>query len=80
MIEIVRAKEHHEEELGNLWMEFMRFSQDIDPVQAPRDGAVPVFIKDYLRPAMSDEGNAQSWLLPLCSLVPFGNSLRESFG
>ncbi len=57
MIEIVKAEEHHEEELGNLWIGFMRFSQDIDPIHAPRDGIVPVFIKDYLRPAMSDDNS-----------------------
>jgi len=51
-IQIVKAKEEHVTDLGNLWMEFMRHSHDIDPVFTPRDGAIPVFIREYLRPAM----------------------------
>ncbi len=57
MIEIVRAKEEHEQELGNLWMEFMRFSQDIDPIHSPKDDAVSTFIEEYLRPAMKAENS-----------------------
>ena len=52
MIEIAKAKEQHIIEIGNLWMEFMRFSQDINSVFTPQDGAITLFINEYLRPAM----------------------------
>lgn len=51
-VKIVRADEEYITDLGNLWMEFMRHSQDIDPIFTPKDGAIPVFIREYLRPAM----------------------------
>ena len=57
MAEIVKAEEHHERELGNLWMEFMRFSQGLDPIHTPRDGAVTTFTAEHLRPAMNDENS-----------------------
>lgn len=52
-IQIIRAKKEHITDLGNLWMEFMRYSQNVDPVFTPQDGAIPVFIREYLRPAMA---------------------------
>jgi len=57
MIEIRRAEERHINDIGNLWLEFMRFSQDIDTIYAPREGTVPVFINDYLRPVINDENS-----------------------
>ena len=56
-IQIVRAQEEHVTDLGNLWMEFMRHSQDIDPIFTPQDGAIPVFIREHLRPAMEAENS-----------------------
>ena len=56
-IQIIRAIEEHVTDLGNLWMEFMRYTQDVDPVFTPQDGAIPVFIKEYLRPAMEAENS-----------------------
>ena len=57
MIEIVRAEEQHEQQLGDLWMDWMRFHLDIEPIDAPKDGSIPVFIDKYLRPAMQAEGS-----------------------
>ena len=56
-IQIIRARKEHVTELGNLWMEFMRYTQDVDPVFTPQDGAIPVFIREYLRPAMKAENS-----------------------
>jgi len=70
-------------------MEFMRYSRDIDPVFTPQDGAIPIFIKEYLRPAMEaenslvlvalDEGNAIGYSY---SLINEKSSLedREKYG
>jgi len=55
MIEIIRAEESHVSAIGKLWLEFMRYSEDIDPIFALRDGAVPGFEKEYLRPAMQNK-------------------------
>ena len=55
MIEIIRAEESHVSDIGELWLEFMRYSEDIDPIFAMRDGAVPGFEKEYLRPAMQNK-------------------------
>ena len=57
MIKIVRAEEKHIPGICNLWMEFMQFSQEFDPVFEPREGAVPVFGKEYLRPAMESDNS-----------------------
>ena len=57
MIEIVKAEEKHVPAIGKLWMEFMRYSQDIDPIIAPRDGTIPVLIEKHLRPAMKSENS-----------------------
>jgi ribosomal protein S18 acetylase RimI-like enzyme len=38
-----------------MWLEFMRYSEDIDPIFALRDGAVTGFEKEYLRPAMQNK-------------------------
>jgi len=51
-IEIVRANENHVAEIANLWMEFMLYTQHVDPIFAPQNDMIPIFIKEYLRPAM----------------------------
>ena len=55
MIEIVRAKERHVSDIGKLWLEFMRFHQDIDPIFTPRDGAVSGFEDEQVRRLMKSE-------------------------
>ncbi len=89
IIEIVKANEHHIKELGNLWTEFMHYSQDVDPVFTPQDEAIPIFIKEYLRQAMEaenslvlvalDEGNAIGYSY---SLINEKSNLddREKYG
>jgi hypothetical protein len=51
-IEIVKANENHVAEISNLWMEFMLYTRYVDPIFAPQDDMIPIFIKEYLRPAM----------------------------
>ena len=55
MIEIVRAEERHISDIDKLWLEFMCFHQDIDPIFTPRDGAVPGFEEDQVRRLMKSE-------------------------
>jgi ribosomal protein S18 acetylase RimI-like enzyme len=57
MIKIIKAEERHISDICKLWLEFMRFSEDIDPIFAPCDGAIPVFEKQELRPIMKSENN-----------------------
>lgn len=56
-IEIIKADERHAAQLGDLWMEFMRYTRDVEPVFAPRDEMIPIFIRDYLRPAMEAQNS-----------------------
>ncbi|MFC1953510.1 GNAT family N-acetyltransferase [Chloroflexota bacterium] len=57
MIEIVKAEEKHIPEIGDLWIEFMRFHADMDSVYQPPDDSIPIFIGEYLQPAMSDKNS-----------------------
>jgi len=57
MIEIVRAEERHIHDICKLWLEFMRYSEDIDPIFAPHGGALLVFEEKYLRPAIKSENS-----------------------
>jgi ribosomal protein S18 acetylase RimI-like enzyme len=57
VIKIVKAEEHHIPDICKLWLEFMRYSEDIDPIFAPRDGITPVFVNEYLRPAMTSDSS-----------------------
>jgi GNAT superfamily N-acetyltransferase len=54
-IKIIKANEQHIPELGDLWMEFMCFSQNIEPIHEPKDDAIPIYINEYLRPSMEAE-------------------------
>lgn len=54
-IEISKANEQHIPSLGKLWMEFMHYSQKIEAIHEPEDNAIPIYINDYLRPAMESE-------------------------
>lgn len=74
-VEIVKANEHYITELGNLWMEFMRYSRDIDPVFTPQDGSIPIFIKEYLRPAMEAENSLVLVALDDGNVVGYSYSL-----
>ncbi len=55
MIKIIRAKERHISAMGQLWLEFMYFHQDIDPIFTPREDALPGFEKHHLRPHMKSK-------------------------
>jgi len=55
MIEIVRAEERHVPDIGKLWLEYMHFHQDIDPIFTTVDDAVPIFEENHLLPVMKSE-------------------------
>jgi ribosomal protein S18 acetylase RimI-like enzyme len=55
MIEITKAEEDHIPAINKLWLEFMRFHQDIDPIFTPRRGAVAGFEREHLWPFMNSE-------------------------
>ena len=57
MIKIVKAEESHIPDICKLWLEFMQYSADIDPIFETRDGAIPVFGKEYLCPAMKSDNS-----------------------
>jgi len=52
MIEIVRAEERHVSDIDKLFLEFILFHQDIDPIFTPRDDAVPGFEEELVRRLM----------------------------
>jgi len=55
MIKIIKAEGHHIQDICNLWLEFMRYPDDSDPIFAVQDDSKAGFEKDYLRPAMESE-------------------------
>lgn len=55
MINIIKAGEHHIPDICNLWLEFMRYTADIDPHFTMREKTSAGFEKEYLRPAMESE-------------------------
>jgi len=75
MIEIVKAEERHVSDICKLWLEFMRYSEDIDPIFAPRDGTIPVFEEKYLRPVMKSENSLVLVALDRGRVVGYSYSL-----
>jgi GNAT superfamily N-acetyltransferase len=55
MIEIVKAEEKHVADIGNLWWEFIKFHQDIEPVYELNEDAISGFEQNHLRPFMKSE-------------------------
>ncbi len=55
MIKIIKAEESHIPAICNLWLEFMQYHQDIDPVFTPCDDAVAGFEEEMLRRLMKSE-------------------------
>ena len=54
-VAIARAAETHIPEISQLWLEFMRFHADIDPIFTPREGVVPGFEQEQVRRLMQSE-------------------------
>jgi len=52
MIEIIRAEEQHVPDIGKLWLEFIRFHQDIEPIFTLPDDAPSGFEKEMVRRLM----------------------------
>jgi ribosomal protein S18 acetylase RimI-like enzyme len=57
MVKIVKAEEYHIPAICRLWLEFMRFSEDIDPIFTVREGAETDFEKKFLHPRMNDNNS-----------------------
>ena len=75
MIEIIRAEERHVSAIDKLWLEFIHFHQDIDPIFTPRDGAVPGFEENQVRRLMKSENGLVLVALDKSRVV--GYSLAE---
>ena len=57
MIEIIRAEEKHVAAIGQLYLEFIKFHEDIDPIWSPIDNPIPGMTENHLRRFMkSDDG------------------------
>ena len=60
MIQIIKAEEKHIPDICRLWLEFINFHAEIEPIFAPKDDAVTGFEKEFLRPKMnSDKSRVQ---------------------
>lgn len=57
MIKIIKAEEHHIPAICNLWLEFVRYTEDIQPFFVVNESSKADFEKDYLRPRMEPERN-----------------------
>ena len=75
MIEIIKAEERHVSDVGKLWLEFMRYHQDIDPIFTPRDGAEAGFKEEMVRRLMKSENGLVLVALDRSRVV--GYSLSE---
>ena len=56
MFQIARAEEHQIPAIAELWLEFMRFHQDIEPFFKPREGAVAGEEEQLRRVMKSEDG------------------------
>jgi GNAT superfamily N-acetyltransferase len=57
MLKITKAQERHIPDICNLWVEFMEFTLDVDPIYTLREYDVPWFEKTQLRPAMQNNNS-----------------------
>jgi ribosomal protein S18 acetylase RimI-like enzyme len=55
MIKIIKAEERHVSDICRLWLEFMHFHQNVDPIFTPREDAVPGFEENQVRRLMKSE-------------------------
>jgi ribosomal protein S18 acetylase RimI-like enzyme len=55
MIKIVKAEEYHISDIGELWSEFIRFHQDVDPIFIPHDNALAGFEEEQVQRLMKSE-------------------------
>jgi ribosomal protein S18 acetylase RimI-like enzyme len=55
MIKIVKAEESHVEAIGKLWLEFMTFHQNVDPIWTPVENSIPGFTENHLRKFMTSD-------------------------
>lgn len=55
MIEIVKAEEKHVADIGQLWLEFIKFHQDIEPIYELNEDSIAGFEQNHLRPFMKSE-------------------------
>ena len=57
MVEIIKAEDKHVTAIGQLYLEFIKFHADIDPIWTPIDNPIPGMVENHLRRFMkSDDG------------------------
>ena len=78
MAEIVRAQERHIPDISQLWLEFMRVHQDIDPIFEPRENAVPGFEENEVHRLMKSADGLALVALDMGQVIGF--SLSEIHG
>lgn len=55
MIRIVRSEEKHISDIRELWIEFLKYSEELHPVFAIGEGAAEHMEHNFLRPALQDK-------------------------
>ena len=55
MLRIVKAEEKHIPDIRDLWIEFLKYSEEFHPVFAVGEGAAEHMEKNFLRPALQDK-------------------------
>jgi GNAT superfamily N-acetyltransferase len=56
MIKVTEAGEYHIKQIDELWLEFMRFHESIDPLFKPRESAIPGFEQEQRRLMGPEDG------------------------
>jgi ribosomal protein S18 acetylase RimI-like enzyme len=75
MIKIIRAKEQNVTEIGQLYLEFINFHAEIDPIWTPIDNPIPDMVENHLRRFMKSEDGLV--LVALVKQQVIGYSLSE---
>ena len=57
MLRIVKAEEKHILDIRNLWIEFLKYSEEFHPMFAIGEGAAEDLEKHFLRPALQDKNH-----------------------
>jgi ribosomal protein S18 acetylase RimI-like enzyme len=78
MIQIVKAEEKHISAIGRLFLEFIKFHADIDPIWTPIDDPIPGMVENHLRRFM--DSDAGLVLVALDKKRVVGYSLSEIKG
>ncbi|GEM_PF-532508 len=75
MIEIIKAEEKHVAAIGQMYLEFIKFHADIDPIWTPIDDPIPGMLENHLQRFMKSEDGLV--LVALDNKQAVGYSLSE---